>query len=144
MLGIAVDRPERTIVLSISTIDLNIRHDNDLLILIEILYLCAVPTPVRVEYGAVHGVPAEEGGVCIITHKYDVVRDAAPEIVGFRRVSPAQVVFSSCCQTWCCLWRSIRAVLHHRLLHFAYNQVRHAVPLVHVSCIIEYFIDHLS
>ena len=85
MLSVDVDRPERTIFLLISTIDGNIRHDNDLLILIEIIYL-------DVPYDAVHSIPPKDGGVCIITHKYDVVRDAAPEIVVVRRVPPGQVV----------------------------------------------------
>ena len=92
MLGIDVDGPEGTIVLLISTSDVHNRHDNDLLTLLEIIYLLAVPTPTRVKYGAVHGVPPKETIVCIIMHTYDAVRDAAPEIVVVRRVPPEQVV----------------------------------------------------
>jgi hypothetical protein len=36
LLGIDIDRTKRTIVLSILTIDINMRHDNDLSTLIEI------------------------------------------------------------------------------------------------------------
>jgi uncharacterized protein (UPF0218 family) len=88
-LGVDIDRPKRPAVLLIPTIAINMQHDTDLLVLLELLckngnqnicifgqgeiYLLVVPTLARANHGVVYGVPPKQAVVCIVTQKHTTI-----------------------------------------------------------------------